>query len=105
MQGVNFKLRQWHHDLIREGRMCVNCIEPFAESVGPWPKNCPVCGFTVKADQMDVYAATYLGDSTHGSQIDWDEEFDRLDERREKRAWAEKHDIWLPNTGEIDHLV
>lgn len=93
MQGVNWTLCEEDHARLREGRKCVQCMEP---QETPFPERCSLCGFPMRDSQRFEYEYTYQGEKHIGPSFSVSEELERLDEQRERREWAEKHGVWVP---------
>ena len=88
MPGLNIAACDEDVDQVRLGYRCIRCWEPLEEA---FPKNCPLCNFPMKSHQAEHFARVYKGhDPTLRTGADWEAEADRLDERRERRAFAQR---------------
>lgn len=106
MQIVNGQLREGARvtvcdddvEMFRQGYKCINCLEvDLIESA--FPKQCPLCGFPMRDRQMEWFEERFAGWRPMGSQIDWDEEADRLERQRferERRQGLRSQGIWVP---------
>jgi hypothetical protein len=99
MPGLNVAMCHDDVEAIRHGIKCINCFENLDRegADGPcgvcsgsaWPKLCFLCGYPVATHQAEQFARVYAGyDSTLRTGADWEREADRLDERKERRAFA-----------------
>ena len=86
-RGVNKTLTAEAIDQIKSGYRCLMCEEPQVK--GAWPEKCSLCGFPIKAEQMDLFKKWFKGEEWVGSRINWREEIDRLDDELERDNWAE----------------
>lgn len=77
----------------RAGYRCVECGLRMPEA---WPASCPWCGFPVGKRQAERFAERFAGRRDTRSQIDWDAEYGRLEEQRERRAFAARTGIVVP---------
>lgn len=86
--GLNIATSNRGVEKIRTGYRCINCMEPFESA---WPKHCNVCSFPVADKQAEQFARVYAGyDPTMRVETDWEAAADRLEERKERRAWAKR---------------
>jgi hypothetical protein len=76
---------------MRLGRMCIVCFEPLEEA---FPENCEVCGFDIRARQLEVYEVRYAGERRIGPSIDYEAEAERLGELD---AYESRTGIILPD--------
>lgn len=84
-------------EMFQQGYKCVNCEEVLDSA---FPESCFLCGFPVKEKQIEVFGQVFDGWRPMGSQIDWDEEQDRLERQRDERLRAEgakARGIWVPS--------
>ena len=63
------------NERFREGRICVNCLEPQEEAS---PLHCPLCGFEIRANQQEWISANFLGHEFIGSKVKISDELARL---------------------------
>lgn len=73
-------------DQIRTGYRCIACN---LRSETCFPERCEWCGYGMRDYQAEDFAQRYAGHRDTGSQIDWDEEYARLDRQRHEREIAE----------------
>ena len=86
-RGVNKTLTAEAVEQIRLGLRCLRCEEP--QIHGAWPKECSLCRFPIKAEQMRLFERWFKGEQWVGSTINWSHELDRLDDELERDNWAE----------------
>ncbi len=88
------------HELIKEGRKCIVCMEVFKTGDGlsiAWPTECPVCMFPVAREQQAMYEdsmkmeAVYVGPRTSDA-----DEIERLTEKTERRLHTPGGSILIP---------
>lgn len=96
--GVNWTLEEEDFQRVKEGRVCLKCMEP--QEV-PFPKVCslPGCGYPIKAQQLIDLGEQYKGDKWLGSRLNLDEELNRLDEKHyHDNYWTREHHIIIPRS-------
>jgi hypothetical protein len=76
---------------VRQGRLCILCLEPQEEA---FPENCGVCGFGIRGQQAEVFRRRYKGEVKLGSSIDLEAERERLGELD---AYEQRTGIKLPD--------
>ncbi len=86
-QGVNKTLTREAWEEVRIGRRCVMCEEPQLREA--FPKQCSLCGFPMRAEQMKYFEKLFVGEEWVGTTINFSEELDRLDDELERDNWAE----------------
>ena len=96
-QGVSLHVSDETVERIRQGYQCIECLE-LCETAYLCPNphlGCPMA-ILGKRDPREAesrwkekFGQTYAG-FKRGSQLDWDEEADRLEERKERRAFARR---------------
>jgi hypothetical protein len=94
--GVHWTLTPEDFQRVKEGRVCIKCMEPQEE---PFPKVCslPGCGYPIRDQQMIDLGEGYQGDKWLGSSINMDEELNRLDEKHYRDFyWTPEHHILIP---------
>jgi hypothetical protein len=75
-------LSEEDHDRIRQGYVCIKCLEPFEQA---WPEHCPVCGCPVRSGQAAFFAQEALTRPIHlGPTTTLEEERAGIEERRRK---------------------
>lgn len=89
---VNWMLSQEDFDRVKEGYVCINCMEPHEQ---PFPEKCLVCSFPMRAEQRKMVAWEYQGEKHLGPSTTMRQELDRLAEEKEK-AKPRKTSILLP---------
>jgi hypothetical protein len=93
MPGLNVAMCHEDVEATRHGAKCINCFENFDSETpgGIWPDNCFVCGYPVKTHQAEQFARVYAGyDPMLRTGADWEAEADRIEEARERRAFARR---------------
>jgi hypothetical protein len=96
--GVNWTLTEEDYQRVKEGRVCLKCMEPQEQ---PFPKVCslPGCGYPIRAQQLIDLGEQFQGDKWIGSHINLDEELDRLDEKNYRdNYWVNEHHILIPKS-------
>jgi len=88
MGGVNKTLTREAWEEVRVGRRCVMCEEPQVKEA--FPKQCSLCGFPIRDEQMKYFERLFKGEEWVGSTIRWSEEMDRLDDELERDNFAER---------------
>lgn len=73
-------------EMFRLGYKCIDCWEPLENAL---PESCPVCGFAVKELQAELFAQRFAGLRENKSQINEDEELERLARQRHERELRE----------------
>ncbi len=85
-------------DKARHGFFCWHCGEDWSGSDIPaWPGQCPVCQAVITSEEF----AQLYRDYESGSQIDWDEEEERLDRQgweRDRELGITVPGIWIPGS-------
>jgi hypothetical protein len=88
MPGLNIAACDEDVEQVRTGYRCIRCWEPL--SFG-WPVQCPLCGFPIAAHQAEKFAQVYKGhDPTIRTSAEWDREADMLEDRQERRRFADR---------------
>lgn len=93
-QGVNKTLTREAWEEVRVGRRCVMCEEPQIREA--FPKQCSLCGFPMKDEQMKYFERLFIGEEHVGTTIDFRAELDRMDAELEQENWEAN-----PTTGII----
>jgi ribosomal protein L37E len=86
-RGVNKTLTPEAWEEVRVGRRCVMCEEPQLKEA--FPKQCSLCGFPMKKEQMRYFEKLFAGEEWVGTSIDFRAELDRMDDELERDNWAE----------------
>lgn len=84
-------------DMFRVGHKCIQCDEPQPSA---FPEACLLCGFPMRERQAEAFAERFAGWRPMGSQIDWDQEQERLERQRHARIVSERASrsrIWVPS--------
>lgn len=77
---------------LAEGRLCIQCLEPFPEA---FPMVCPLCGYEVRDRQPVEFARMYRGvEDLRYADIEAEEA--RMQEENERRRHNRNSRIWLP---------
>jgi len=101
LPGLNIAMCDEDVEATRLGFKCINCQEnldregaegPCGRCTGTaFPERCFLCGFEVGKYQAETFARVYAGyDPTLRGGADWNAELARLEERRERRAFARR---------------
>jgi hypothetical protein len=85
MVDVEMALAAEDVERIRQGYVCIRCLEP--QSV-PFPEICESrlpngarwCNFPIKEKQLEEFAAMYHGEVSLGSKVNLNDEVERLTE-------------------------
>jgi len=87
-QGLRVAMCDEDVERIRVGYKCINCFEDIDTA---FPESCFLCGFPMKAEQAEKFGAIYAG-HIPGLRTgpDWEAEADRLEERKERRAFEKR---------------
>lgn len=87
-QGLRVAMCDEDVERLRQGYKCINCFEPLDTA---FPKACPLCTYPMKEQQAELFGAIYAG-YIPGLRTgpDWEAEADRLEERKERRAFAKR---------------
>jgi hypothetical protein len=86
--GLKLLLDSDETDKARNGYLCfTQCGEDWTSSDLPAWATCPVCGSTENTPEN--FRRLYLGEHDTGSQVDWDNEEERLVRQRWERELAE----------------
>lgn len=73
--------------LLREGRQCLRCDEPFAT---PFPLQCPICGYAVADRQIMDIAMEFEGERHLGPSAPISQYMEEQEARAEKRAFIRR---------------
>lgn len=88
MAGLNIAATVEDVEQVRQGHRCINCWEPLEHA---WPRACPLCSFPINKEQAATFERVYKGyDPTLRTGADLEAEADRLAERAERRAFAQR---------------
>lgn len=87
-QGLRLTVPDEVVEQIRHGYQCIECLEPLETA---FPKKCPLCSFPIREEQAEAFAQAFKG-HVPGARTgaDWDAEADRIEERKERRAFEKK---------------
>lgn len=87
-QGLRVGMCDEDVERLRQGYMCIQCFEPLDSA---FPKACPLCTYPIAEQQAELFGAIYAG-HIPGLRTgpDWEAEADRLEERKERRAFARR---------------
>ncbi len=93
-RGNEHRTRNWlltdeGFKAVEQGHLCINCAEPLREA---FPERCPLCGFHVKRDQIELLNREHQGELDLGPSP----AMKALDEEREREGWKARTGIWLP---------
>jgi hypothetical protein len=71
-------------EMFRQGYKCIECWEPLESA---FPETCPMewCGFPIRAEQSATFAERFSGSRAVESQINADEELERLARQKDER--------------------
>jgi hypothetical protein len=88
---ANIALHDDDVERIRTGWVCIRCYEPQSKAFpnvceATLPNGQPMCGFPIAEKQAGEFAAMYKGSVKIGSQINWQDEAQRLNEFSEFEA-------------------
>jgi hypothetical protein len=86
-QGVNRTYTREAFEELRVGRRCIMCDEPQIKEA--FPKECSLCRFPMKNEQLNYLAKMDQGEEHVGTTINFSEELDRMDDEIERDKWAE----------------
>lgn len=70
---------------IRLGYCCIQCWEPHQK---PFPPECKLCGFPIKARQAQRFEREFKGEKWIGPRTSLDEEIERMHHERAKQLWT-----------------
>ena len=84
MQKTNFGLKEEDVEAIRQGYVCVKCMERFTS---PFPDECSVCKFPMREHQAEEFAKDFRGEVRFGPSTSLDEERGIMNEMREREAY------------------
>lgn len=86
-QGVNKTLTREAFEEVRVGRRCIMCEEP--QLKGAFPKECSLCGFPMREEQIRYLEKLDQGEEWVGTSINFRDEIDRMDAELEQENWQE----------------
>lgn len=87
-QGLKMTVPDEVVEQIRQGYQCVECLEPLDTA---FPEKCPLCFFPIKERQLEVFERVFKGHQPGArTGADWEAEADRIEERKERRAFAKR---------------
>lgn len=92
-QGVSARLHQRDVDRIRNGYVCINCMEPHETS---FPEHCAVCTYPMREMQPDAFRLQYGGVERDPRAQRIREGLDRVDDTHERRFHETKSGIIVP---------
>ena len=92
-QGVSARLHPKDVDRIRNGYVCINCMEPHET---PFPDNCTVCTYPMREMQPDAFGLQYGGVERDLKAQRIREGLDRVDDTHERRFHETKSGIIVP---------
>ncbi len=94
-EGIRMAFCDDDIEMFRQGYKCIDCLELLDTA---FPPECFVCGFPVGEVQAQVCAERFAGSRAVGSQINEDDELERLAKQRFERNKIEKGNsrIWVP---------
>jgi hypothetical protein len=87
-QGVRLTLCDEDVDMMRHGYKCINCLENLETA---FPEACPLCSYPMARLQAELFARVFAGHIPGArTGLDWEAEADRLEERKERRAFERR---------------
>jgi hypothetical protein len=86
-QGFSVAMCDEDVEAMRQGYKCIGCFENLDHA---FPKDCPVCGFPMQAEQAERFARIYKGHKLTRTGVDWEAQADRLEEQKERRAFEKR---------------
>lgn len=89
VRGVNWTLTPDDIYRLREGRLCINCMEP---QETPFPERCALCQYPIRDDQIRRFTVEYQGWKDVGPETTDAEEVERLTQETERK----RSRIWTP---------
>lgn len=92
-EGLRMRLHPEDVQRMREGRICLRCLEPFREA---FPEKCGVCGYAVKKNQAHDFSKHYGGVERNPRAVRIESELDKLDDKHERNFWVPKPGIIVP---------
>jgi hypothetical protein len=95
MQRTVFGLTAEQVGRIREGYICLKCLEAYD---APFPDRCTVCGFPMAERQAEEFAKDFRGNIRFGPSTTLDEEYQIAEEQIQRDAYnrARKLGLILP---------
>lgn len=92
--GVSIRLHPDDVERVRQGYLCLKCLEPSQER---FPEKCKVCGYAMKLYQAEDFAKTYGGVERNPRAVLIESELEKLDDKHERNFWAPKPTIIVPS--------
>lgn len=92
--GVSIRLHPDDVERVRQGRLCLKCLEPLPEA---FPEKCNVCGYRIRLYQADDFSRTYGGVERNPRAVLIESELDKLDDKHERNYWVPKPSIIVPS--------
>ena len=84
MHKTNFGLTAEDVEAMRQGYICVKCLERYA---APFPDECSVCHFPMREHQAEEFAKDFRGEVRFGPSTSLDEERGIMNEMRERERY------------------
>lgn len=91
-EDVEFVLKDEDVQRIRQGYVCMNCLEPLAN---PFPKECPVCKYPMDKLQRQSFAEAYKG--TEPQLVSLEDRLTDLDEYEAYQKQSKDSRIVVPS--------
>lgn len=94
-QGIRFRLHPDDVARIKQGYVCMNCLEPHETA---WPTVCQVCRYPIRTQQPSDFQAAFGGLERDKKAQNIREGLDRVDDTHERRFHTTKTGIVVPTT-------
>lgn len=83
---------------IRTGYQCLKCWEPQPE---PFPMQCPVCGYRMRANQATDFEQEFHGDKWIGPTVSLEEHLEILEEKSARKTHKPGSSIIVPSWAKL----
>lgn len=93
LADVDWTLSERDWDRIREGYVCLNCMEPQEQ---PFPERCSLCRYGMREHQQRHLNEQFEGEKHIGPSTTLQWELDRLDDETDRRWWRKHRSIYVP---------
>lgn len=101
---VNLIFDEEDVERIRTGYCCLVCGESQVDHGAPFPEKCWLCGFEMKAKQLERFAQEFVGNIRVGPSTSLEDELAIAEEMVERQEYAKlgfdiknrKPQIWVP---------
>jgi hypothetical protein len=92
MQRTVFGLSRDRVEQIRQGYICIKCLEEYSS---PFPDECMVCRFPMRTRQTEEFAKDFRGDIRFGPSTSLEEEYEIAEEMIQREAYEKARRLGL----------